>query len=231
MPTNQRAKIQFPSACLVLLSASLCGYSGQDPCMVLGVLAWNTNQVLLTLTGESGMAYVIESSPDLQSWAPVATNSDAAITRTVFLSAPADTSFYRATRGPLPMFEGALVARTNIDLTGNNVTIDSYNSTDPNHSTNGLYNAATRMAGGDVASAFGLISAANANIYGHLETGPTGGANIGVDGRVGDLNWTGPGIEPGWYLNDFRFCLPDVQPPYTSGWAVLPAGTGTNKYI
>src|SRR6266568_6088198 len=106
MQTNRWGKIQSRLACLVLLCASLCGYSGQDPCMVLGVLAWNTNQVLLTLTGESGVAYVIESSPDLQSWAPVATNSDAGITRTVFLSAPADASFYRATRGPLPMFEG-----------------------------------------------------------------------------------------------------------------------------
>jgi len=49
------------------------------------------------------------------------------------------------------------------------------------------------------------------------------------------LNWTGPGIEPGWYLNDFRFCLPDVQPPYTSGWAVTQnpnyPSTSTNKYI
>src|SRR6266704_6587134 len=139
MPTNQRAKIQFPSACLVLLCASLCGYSGQDPCMVLGVVARNTNQVLLTWPGESGVAYVIESSPDLQSWAPVATNRDVAITRTVLFSAPADASFYRVARGPLPMFEGAVVARTNIDFSGNNITTDSYDSADPNHSTNGLY--------------------------------------------------------------------------------------------
>src|SRR5712691_2301676 len=105
MQTKQQKNTRVLLACLVLSSASICVYSWQDPCLVLGVLAWNTNQVLLTLTGESGVAYVIESSPDLQSWAPVATNSDAGITRTVFLSAPADASFYRATRGPLPMFE------------------------------------------------------------------------------------------------------------------------------
>src|SRR5206468_6939880 len=56
----------------------------------------------------------------------------------------------------------ALLANTitvlsNVDFKGTTVTIDSYNSTDPNHSTNGMYNLATRMAGGDVASLFGLI--------------------------------------------------------------------------
>src|SRR6266567_137513 len=229
MQTRHWEKTQVLLACLVLSSASLCGYSWQDPCLVLGVLAWNTNQVLLTLTGEPGVAYVIESSPDLQSWAPVATNRDVAITRTVLFSAPADASFYRVARGPLPLFEGAVVARTNIDFSGNSITIDSYDSGDPNHSTNGLYDVATRMARGDVASLYGIINVGNGHIYGHLYTGPNGSDILGLNGSVGNLNWVGPGIEPGYYANDFNACLPDVQPPYTNGLAT-PSGTGTNTY-
>jgi len=228
MQTKQPKNTQVLLACLVLSSASLCGYSWQDPCLVLGVLAWNTNQVLLTLTGESGVAYVIESSPDLQSWAPVATNRDAAITRTVLFSAPADASFYRVARGPLPLFEGAVVARTNIDVSGNNIVIDSYDSADPNHSIYGLYDPATRMANGDIASLYGIINVGNGHIYGHLHTGPNGSDQIGPNGTVGDLNWPGPGVEPGYYYNDFNSCLPDVQPPYSNGLAP-PAGT-TNTY-
>ena len=223
MQKRQWQKTQVLLACLVLSSASICGYSWQDPCLVLGVLAWNTNQVLLRLTGESGVAYVIESSPDLQSWAPVATNRDAAITRTVLFSAPADASFYRVARGPLPLFPGAVVARTNIDFfSGNGITIDSYDSGDPNHSTNGLYDPATRMANGDMASLYGIINVGNGHIYGHLYTGPNGSDQIGPNGTVGDLNWPGPGVEPGYYYNDFNSCLPDVQPPYTNGLGPPP---------
>ncbi len=227
MQTRQWKKIQVLLACLVLWSASICGYSWQDPCIVLGVLAWNTNQVLLTWTGESGVAYVIESSPDLQNWAPVATNRDVAITRTVLFSAPADASFYRVARGPLPLFAGAVVARTNIDVNGNNFTSDSYDSADPNHSINGLYNLVTRMANGDIASLYGIINVGNGHIYGHLYTGPNGSDAIGLNGTVGDLNWVGPGVEPGYYNNDFNSCLPDVQPPYVNGLAPPPETTNT----
>ncbi len=222
MQTKQPKNTQVLLACLVLSSASLCGYSWQDPCLVLGVLAWNTNQVLLTFTGESGVAYVIESSPDLQSWVPVATNRDAAITRTVLFSAPADASFYRVARGPLPLFEGAVVARTNIDVSGNNFTTDSYDSADPNHSIYGLYDPATRMANGDIASLYGIINVGSGHIYGHLYTGPSGSDTLGVYGVVGDLNWVGPGVEAGYYANDFNSCLPDVQPPYTNGLGPPP---------
>ncbi len=138
------------------------------------------------------------------------------------------------------LLANTITVLTNIDFKGNNVTIDSFNSTDPNHSTNGMYNAATRMAGGDVASLFGLVSIGNAKIYGHLETGvnDTNTPTWGTHGTAGDISWvdggnTGP--KPGWWVNDFNMDIPDIQPPYASGSAVnqnpnFPS-TSNNKYI
>jgi Tfp pilus assembly protein PilX len=128
-----------------------------------------------------------------------------------------------------PMFPTAMAVVTMVDLKGNSLTVDSYDSSDPNHSTNGIYNPATRLAGGDVATVGGLIDVQNANIYGKLLTGPSASYSIGAGGQVGDLNWVS-GVEPGWYENDFNMPIRDVSPPYTTGVAPGP-GTGTNTYI
>jgi hypothetical protein len=128
-----------------------------------------------------------------------------------------------------PLFTTAMAVLTMIDLKGNNLNVDSYDSTDPNHSTNGMYNPATRLAGGDVATVGGLIDVQNANIFGKLLVGPSASYAIGSGGQVGDLTWTS-GIEPGWVQNDFNMAIRDVLPPFTTG--VAPgAGTGTNTYI
>jgi hypothetical protein len=97
-----------------------------------------------------------------------------------------------------------------------------------------MYNAATRLAGGDVASVAGLINIQGGNVYGHLRTGPTGSYTIGNNnGSVGDLNWVNsgtPGIEPGWYYNDFNMAVNDVVAPYNSGWAIPVNANATNTY-
>ena len=127
-----------------------------------------------------------------------------------------------------PLLANTITSLSNVTFKGSGLTIDSYDSTDPNHSTNGYYNAATRKAGGDVASLYGVIGLQNASVYGHLETAPGGTYTIN-NGTVGDLAWTGPGIKPGWWLQDFNMDIPDIQPPYTSGIAP-PSGSGTNDW-
>jgi len=132
-----------------------------------------------------------------------------------------------------PVFGNAMSALLGVTTKGNKLTVDSYDSTDPNHSTNGMYNAATRLAGGDIASVAGAVSIAGANIYGHLMTGPTGTYDIGNNqGSVGDLNWvnTQKGIEPGWYANDFNMVATDIIAPYASGWSVPVNANATNTY-
>jgi Tfp pilus assembly protein PilX len=132
----------------------------------------------------------------------------------------------------MPAFLSAMIVQLDITTKGNGISVDSYDSSDPAHSTNGMYDASTRLAGGDVASLGGFVNIQNANIYGKLKTGPDGSYSVGANGSVGDLSWTTLGaIQPGWYENDFNQAFRDVDPPFTAGLPVLNVGVGTNTYI
>jgi Tfp pilus assembly protein PilX len=137
----------------------------------------------------------------------------------------------RATTTNIPAFLIGMAVQLDIDTKGQNLTVDSYDSTDPNHSTNGLYDASTRLAGGDVATMGGFVNVQNASIYGKLMTGPGASYTIG-NGTVGDLNWNVKGqIQDGWYKNDFNMLFKDVTAPFTSGSSVTPVNSGTNTYV
>jgi hypothetical protein len=134
----------------------------------------------------------------------------------------------------IPLFNAAVVTRSNINLNGNNVLVDSFDSTDPLHSTlTGQYSPLLAEANGDVAtdsSVVGDISLGNANIYGHLYTGPgtaTSSVQVGANGAVGSTAWnaTSTGIQTGYWSGDFNFNIPDVPVPAT-GTNVLPAPVG-----
>jgi hypothetical protein len=130
------------------------------------------------------------------------------------------------------LFRGGMVARYNIDLNGNYISTDSFNSIDPNYSTGGLYDPAKRKANGDVASTEGFVNVQNADIMGMLYTSPDGSYLVGPQGSVGDLGWVlggHTGLQPGHYKNDFNMDFPEVLPPYQT--AISPAGgtfNGTN---
>ena len=126
----------------------------------------------------------------------------------------------QTSRGSL--FLAAMVARHKIDMNGNNVKTDSFDSGDPAKSTNSLYDPTKAGDHGDVASNDGLtntISVGNANIYGKVTTGPDGTATVGVNGGVGTHAWqaTHTGIEPGYYFNNANFTFPNIGLPYNSG--------------
>jgi hypothetical protein len=127
------------------------------------------------------------------------------------------------------VFAGGITARTDVDLKGNGITTDSFDSMDPLHSTNGLYYAPWRKANGDVAATEGMINVQNANIMGTLYTAPEWSYTIGAGGTVGDLGWVlggSLGVEPGHYKNDFNMNFPDVLPPYPTG--LPPMGMAIN---
>jgi hypothetical protein len=130
------------------------------------------------------------------------------------------------------VFRGAMAARVNIDLKGNNIATDSFDSGDSRYSTDGLYDPAKRRDRGDVASTDGVINVQNANVMGTLWTGPEGSYTIGANGSVGDLGWVlggTDGLQDGHYRNDFNMDFPAVAPPYETG--LVPAGKevdGTN---
>jgi hypothetical protein len=142
------------------------------------------------------------------------------------------TRTVRATTTTAAAFRGAMAARRNIDLAGNGITTDSFDSANPDYSTLGLYDPAKRKANGDIASTEGMINVQNANIMGTLYTGPEASYSVGSEGSVGDVTWVlggQDGVQSGHYKNDFNMDFPEVLPPYQT--AVLPDGDtidGTN---
>jgi hypothetical protein len=129
----------------------------------------------------------------------------------------------------------AMVAKGSINLNGNNITTDSFDSSDPNHSTNGLYDSSKRKDHGDVATDSTIIdslSVGNANLYGRAATGPGGSIAIGPNGVVGDLAWhqSNTGIEPGWTNNDMNVYFPSVTVPFSSGFTPQSGSIGSTSY-
>src|SRR6185436_7635473 len=134
------------------------------------------------------------------------------------------------------MFARGMLAKGQIDLNGNNIATDSFDSIDPAFSTGGQYDPAKIKDSGDIATNSGLVNslnAGNADIHGHVATGPGGSISVGANGSVGSTAWINAGnsgIQPGWSRNDMNVSFPDVQVPFTGG-SFTPAGGnqgGTN---
>jgi hypothetical protein len=108
---------------------------------------------------------------------------------------------------PVSAFDQAIISSGTLDLTNQNIVVDSYDSKDPTKSTNGLYDAGKRQENGDIATDGTLIEAGNAHIYGDVSTNAgtvSGAANItGVERTdfyqelipVSDPSW--PSVNPG----------------------------------
>jgi hypothetical protein len=134
----------------------------------------------------------------------------------------------RVTISSSSKFPVALMSKNQIDLNGNNIYVDSFDSADPNKSTGGAYDIAKRQAKGDVASndtVIDSVSIGNAEIYGQVYTGPGGTVTMGPSGSVGPTFVAGDratdvtgGEANGWIRHDFNVDVPD---------ATLPAGAGS----
>ena len=132
-----------------------------------------------------------------------------------------------------PLINVAMAALRTINLNGKNVMTDSFDSADPNYSTNGLYPAGNinkTKAGGDVVSNDTIIdtlNVGNAKIKGSVKTGPKGTVSIGPNGSVGDRNWVesgSTGIQPGHSADDMNVLFPvPTVPPGT--YYYPPSGT------
>lgn len=125
-------------------------------------------------------------------------------------------------------FSKGMVAKTNIDMNGNNIRTDSFDSTNPLYSTNGLYVQSKARDHGDVAvnsSLTNSLNVGNAEIYGRVSTGPGGTIAIGSQGAVGDAAWhagNNNGIKGGWSSDDMNVSFPDVTVPTAT--AFTPSG-------
>ncbi len=131
----------------------------------------------------------------------------------------------RATTERTSRFTKAMAADGVIDLNGNNVRSDSFDSTDPNYSNAGRYDASRNKANGDIATNGGLLQIGNADVMGRVSTGPGGDVEIKSNGTVGDLAWhaSNTGIQPGYATDDMNVNFQEVLAPYPVG---LPPGPG-----
>ena len=156
----------------------------------------------------------------------ISTNKYPVIISRGVLRAPEQTNYsiYRSVRVAVtnePLFSSAMEALESIDMGGNSIRVDSYDSRDPKYSTpNGGYNPNAFKDNGDVVSYGGLLNSlniGNANIYGRVITGPEGSLTVGANGVVGSVEWhnENSGIQPGWSRQTM---LPDYPP------IVAPAG-------
>ena len=97
------------------------------------------------------------------------------------ISSPQVSRRIEAIVKPVSSFAQAIMSVGVIDLTNQNIVIDSYDSKDPTKSTNGLYDVAKRQQNGDIATDGDLIDAGNAYIYGDVATNSgtvVGAANV-----------------------------------------------------
>jgi hypothetical protein len=129
------------------------------------------------------------------------------------------------------MYSKAMVVKNSVDMNGNNVRVDSFDSRDPFKSTAGRYDPLKAQANGDVACTDGLLnslSVGNANIWGRVITGGNATVSVGPSGAVGSKTWQllgSSGVEPGYWLTDMNMNFPPVKAPYAS--ASAPGASGT----
>ena len=137
-------------------------------------------------------------------------------------SSTAPTRTVRVCASNAGLFANGLAARESIDMNGNGVTTDSFDSSNPAYSTQGLYDSSKARAHGDIATANGLsnstsISIGNANINGNVSTAPNGTVTMGPNGYVS-----------GTVTHDLNVTFPDVKTPDGVGWSAPTGGSVTN---
>lgn len=125
-------------------------------------------------------------------------------------------------------FPAAMVSKNKIDMKGNNIATDSYDSSDITKSTNARYDAAKKQSHGDVASTDTItntvdISIGNANIYGQVLLSPSGSVTMGPNGSIGPYGSPDTTVAAaqadGNIRNDFSVSVPDVTlPAGASSW-------------
>lgn len=97
------------------------------------------------------------------------------------ISSPQVSRRIEAIVAPVSAFNQAIMSVGQLNLTNQDIIIDSYDSRDATKSTNGQYDASKRQQNGDIATDGQIINAGNAYVYGNVSTNVgtvTGVANI-----------------------------------------------------
>lgn len=136
---------------------------------------------------------------------------------------PQATRLIEAIIKPIGAFRLALMGIDTIDLNNLNIEVDSYDSRDPNKSTNEWYDVNKRQENGDIATNGDLIEAGDAHIYGDAST--NGGTVLNSDNVTGE-------IRDDFYQDILTVVSPSLAPESGSptsitGSYVIAAGANT----
>src|SRR6266404_8358062 len=144
---------------------------------------------------------------------------------------------------PVSAFNQAIMSVGTLDLTNQNIVIDSYDSRDTAKSTNGLYDVNKRQENGDLATDGNLIEAGNAHIYGDVATNSgtvSGAANItGIERTdfyqepipVGAPNWSSINPTPALVNNSATLTASAVQGSWSSRYMLSMVSLGGNQTL
>ena len=116
----------------------------------------------------------------------------------------------KVTAQKLPLINVAFAAVYDIDMNGNGMASDSFNSHDDALSTDGHYDSSKTSTNGNIASVYGVVDIGNHTINGSLYLGPTASYDSSVGQILGSI------------YNDYNVEFPDVTLP-TATWT--PATT------
>jgi len=117
-----------------------------------------------------------------------------------------------------PTFASAIQAKSTLTFSGSSV-VDSFDSSNTNGSSGGLYDPAKRGANANVVTDSQAKPAVelseSAHIYGRLNVGPGGTVTTSGTATVGDLVWSAShsGIESGYTNDDTNIAFPDAVLP------------------
>jgi hypothetical protein len=132
-----------------------------------------------------------------------------------------------------------MLAKNNINVSGNGSTFDSYDSSDPTLSTGGMYDPLKRDDHAHIGVnnwANGCATIGSGKVYGDVTTqfgakviALTGGGIVGDEAYV-DNSANKSSVESGHLLYNFSPSFPDVQVPYTSGSTLGPGVVNGTSY-
>lgn len=127
-------------------------------------------------------------------------------------------------------FANGLVAKNRITFSGNNASVDSWNSDpDNNPATAAIkYSSAVKDDNGSVGSvsvSVNSISVNNADIWGYVATGGSP-ASVGSNGLVGPWGTTAGTIAPGHSSTDFTASFDNISAPTTFSYTPIAAISG-----
>jgi hypothetical protein len=139
----------------------------------------------------------------------VAASNTPTIYSTGFVPSPLNVGTYISRTAKIigtnqPLYQFAFAAVTQIQMNGNGVAADSFNSSNPTLSTNGQYDATKTSTNGSVASVYGPVAFGNHSIQGSLYLGPSASSTVPSSQVSGSIK------------TDFNGSFPDVVLPTTS---------------